>query len=305
MDDMMVESDLKEWKTDEMGDDYERIAESIHFLEQNYLQHPSLDEIAARLHLSPAHFQRIFRRWAGISPKRFVQYLTLEHAKQQLADSRSVLDTAYDAGLSGPGRLHDLFVNLEAVTPGEYKSKGKGIVIDYGFHRTPFGECLLATTERGICLLTFLDAGGGNLTRYGRDGAMSMLTTQWSGARLVENSSKTEPLVDQVFPHSPSTGQRSVDLLVRGSNFQIRVWEALLRMPLGTICSYGALAQRIGKPGGARAVGRAVASNSVAYVIPCHRVIRQSGVVSDYRWGSTRKKAMVAWEAAHQSNLLS
>jgi len=202
-----------------------------------------------------------------------------------------------------PGRLHDLFAYLEAVTPGEYKSKGAGIVIDYGFHSTPFGECLLATTERGICLLTFLDAAGANRTGSGRDDAMAMLATQWSGARLVENSAETEPLVDQIFPRSPATGQRSVDLLVRGANFQIRVWEALLRMPAGTVCSYGDLAQRIGKPGGARAVWSAVASNSVVFVISCHWVIRQSGVVSDYRWGSTRKKAMVAWEAAHQSIL--
>ena len=289
------------------ADDYARVAEAIRFLEENYLAQPSLDEAAARLHLSPAHFQRIFRRWAGISPKRFVQYLTVEHAKQQLANSRSLLDTAYETGLSGPGRLHDLFVNLEAVTPGEYKRKGAGMVIDYGFHETAFGECLLATTDRGICLLTFVDDGktAETETVTARAAAMDMLETQWSGARLVENPSATEPLVDRVFPVSGATGRRTVDLFVRGTNFQVKVWEALLRMPQGTVCSYGDLAQRIGQPGAARAIGRAVGSNSVAYVIPCHRVIRQSGIVSDYRWGSTRKKAMIAWEAAQSPTMLS
>ena len=292
---------------DEAAHDYARVAESIRFLEENYLAQPSLDEVAARLHLSPAHFQRIFRRWAGISPKRFLQYLTVEHAKQQLANSRSLLDTAYETGLSGPGRLHDLFVNLEAVTPGEYKRKGAGMVIDYGFHETSFGECLLATTDRGICLLTFVDDSktAETETVTARSAAVEMLKTQWSGARLVENPSVTEPLVDRVFPISASTGRRTVDLFVRGTNFQVKVWEALLRMPQGTVCSYGDLAQRIGRPGAARAIGRAVGSNSVAYVIPCHRVIRQSGIVSDYRWGSTRKKAMIAWEAAQSPTMLS
>ena len=199
MDDVMIESELTEVEPGQMVEDYERVAESIRFLEENYLEQPSLDEVASRLHLSPAHFQRIFRRWAGISPKRFVQYLTVEHAKQQLADSQSLLDTAYDAGLSGPGRLHDLFVNLEAVTPGEYKRKGAGMVIDFGFHGTPFGECLLATTERGICLLTFVDEMDGKRQGVGRAEATAMLASQWSGARLIENPSRTESWSTRFF----------------------------------------------------------------------------------------------------------
>lgn len=279
--------------------DYQRVAETIRYLEENYRVQPTLEELAAHQHMSAYHFQRLFRRWAGISPKRFVQYLTVKHAKEQLADSQSVLDAAYDAGLSGPGRLHDLFVNLEGVTPGEYKRQGKDLAIDYGYHPTPFGECLLATTERGICMLTFIDDLH---TDDGRLLALEMLESQWTGASLAENHGQTRPMVDLLFPTSPATSRREVNLFVKGTNFQIKVWEALLRLPQGTVCSYGDLATRINKPGAAQAVGQAVGRNSLAYVIPCHRVIRQSGVVSDYRWGATRKRAMIAWEAARTAD---
>lgn len=278
--------------------DYQRIAATIRYLDEHYRDQPSLDELAAQQHMSTYHFQRLFRRWAGISPKRFVQYLTVEHAKQQLAESRSVLDAAYDVDLSGPGRLHDLFVNLEGVTPGEYKRQGMDLAIDYGYHSTPFGECLLAATDRGICFLTFV---GDHQPGDGRMQALNTLAAQWPGALLTERSGRTQPLVDLLFPASATTGRREVNLLVKGTNFQIKVWEALLHLPQGTVCSYGDVAALIEKPGAAQAVGQAVGRNSLAYVIPCHRVIRQSGVVSDYRWGATRKKAILAWEAAMTS----
>ena len=275
-----------------LSNDYDRIAEAIGYLETNYQAQPSLDDLAAHLHLSPSHVQRLFRRWAGISPKRFVQYLTVEHAKQALADSRSVLDTTYDAGLSSPGRLHDLFVSVEAVTPGEYKQGGAGLCIEYGFHATPFGECLLAATDRGVCALLFVDGE--------RAETLAALRADWPAAKLAENSTGTAHYMDAIFPHESSTGQRQVTLLLKGTNFQLKVWEALLRIPPGGMTTYSDVARAIDKPGSARAVGRAVATNHIAYIIPCHRVIRSRGQLSDYRWGQTRKRAILGWEAARE-----
>lgn len=273
--------------------DYERVAAAIRYLEAHRQEQPSLEELAAHLHLSPFHLQRIFKRWAGISPKRFLQFLTAEHAKRLLAESHSVLDAAYGAGLSGPGRLHDLLVSVEAVTPGEFKARGAGLSIACGRHDTPFGECLLAVTERGICGLFFLGEGGWAE-------ALAELQRRWPEARIVEDAARTQPLADQIFPPGPTGGPRSVNLLVRGTNFQIKVWEALLRIPAGQVTTYGTLARVIGQPRAARAVGSAVAANPIAYLIPCHRVIRQSGLIADYRWGSTRKKAILGWEFARQ-----
>ena len=276
--------------TTTLSTDYDRIAEAIRYLEANYRDQPSLDDLAAHLHLSPSHVQRLFRRWAGISPKRFDQYLTVEHAKQALADSRSVLDSTYDAGLSSPGRLHDLFVAVEAVTPGEYKQGGAGLCIEYGFHATPFGECLLAATDRGVCALLFVDDE--------RSTTLADLRSDWPAAELIENPSVTASYVDTIFPAESNTGQRQVTLLLKGTNFQLKVWEALLRIPAGGVSTYGDVARAIDKPGSARAVGSAVGANHIAYVIPCHRVIRSSGQLSDYRWGQTRKRAILGWEAA-------
>ena len=289
--------------------DYARVADAIRYLEAHYQEQPNLNDVAAAVHLSPTHFQRMFRAWAGISPKRFLQYLTIEYAKQQLIASRSVLDAAYDAGLSGPGRLHDLFVTVEAMTPGEYKAQGQGMHIDYGFHATPFGTCLLAATTRGICGLSFVNPGS-------EEEALHELRARWTSAHLEENSAATAPLVKRIFPLSssaaPSVDGNSggtvthptqplpkVTLLLKGTNFQIKVWEALLRMPPGMLCTYGDLATRIGQPKAARAVGSAVGANGIAYIIPCHRVIRSSGLIGDYHWGRVRKKAMLGWEAAH------
>ena len=275
------------------SNDYQLIAAAIAWLETNRLEQPSLDDLARHLAISPYHLQRLFTRWAGISPKRFLQFLTIEHAKELLAQSHNLLDTAYASGLSGPGRLHDLFVNVEAMTPGEFKAGGKGLAIRYGVHPTPFGPCLLAVTERGVCGLTFANGGG-------MAGEIDALHARWPAAHLVEDCAGTAAIAARIFAPQDSAGRVSdlLPLLLAGTNFQIKVWEALLRIPAGSVCTYEDIAQGIGQPSAARAVGGAVGANQVAYLIPCHRVIRKSGVIQDYRWGSTRKKAMLGWEAA-------
>ncbi|MBX3010885.1 MAG: methylated-DNA--[protein]-cysteine S-methyltransferase [Caldilineaceae bacterium] len=282
-----------------MTTDYERIAQAIQFLEEHYQEQPSLDELAARLALSPFHLQRLFTQWAGVSPKRFVQYLTAEHAKTLLANAHSVLDTAYATGLSGPSRLHDLLLATEAVTPGEFKTQGAGLPITYGRHATPFGDCLLAVTHRGICQLLFLSEGNreGTWTQ-----AVTELHTQWQAATLQEDPSQTQPILDQIFPAVGQQRTRHLSLLLKGTNFQIKVWHALLQIPSGALWSYDTVARAIGQPSAARAVGSAIGANPIGYLIPCHRVIRKNGSVQGYRWGTTRKKALLAWESAQQEN---
>jgi len=272
--------------------DYERIAQAIRFIEQNYRRQPSLEEVAKSVYLSEFHFQRLFRRWVGISPKRFLQFLTVEHAKRRLEECRSVLDATYDAGLSSPGRLHDLFVTLEAVTPGEYKARGAGLRIGYGVHDTPFGPALLAATERGLCGLSFVDEGGA-------DAAMDELRERWPSATVGEDARATGPLARRIFASDGGDGQ-PIPLFVQGTNHQVRVWEALLRVPAGALVSYEQLAGAAGKPDAVRAVAGAVARNQIAYVIPCHRVIRKLGAFGGYRWGTERKLAMLGWEAARR-----
>ena len=271
--------------------DYDRVAQAIHFLEQNVRRQPSLDEVARSVYLSEFHFQRLFRRWVGISPKRFLQYLTIEHAKQRLDECRSVLDATYDAGLSSPGRLHDLFVTLESVTPGEYKRRGEGLRIAYGFHATPFGTALLASTERGLCALSFVDEGG-------EGAAIDELRERWSSADLDEDAGQTAELARRIFDPA-ARDDKPIPLLVQGTNHQVRVWEALLRVPPGALVSYEQLATAAGRPDAVRAVASAIGRNQIAFVIPCHRVIRKLGAFGGYRWGMERKKAIVAWEAAH------
>jgi AraC family transcriptional regulator of adaptative response/methylated-DNA-[protein]-cysteine methyltransferase len=276
------------------AEDYRRIEKAIQFLAENYHHQPCLDEVARSVDLSEYHFQRLFRRWAGISPKRLVQFLTLEHAKQVLEESRSVLDAAYDAGLSSPSRLHDLFVNVEAMTPGEFKTKGAGLEICYGFHPSPFGECLLAVTERGICGLGFVGEGGRRQT-------LQDFKRRWPAAAFRENSQKTRNYIARIFRSKKRNGAHPMKLLLVGTNFQINVWQALLRIPLGSVVCYEDLARRLGKPSGARAVGSAVGRNPISFLIPCHRAIRKMGITGDYHWGAARKKAILAWEAARQS----
>jgi AraC family transcriptional regulator of adaptative response/methylated-DNA-[protein]-cysteine methyltransferase len=269
--------------------DYERVARAIEYLQRNATSQPDLAAAARHLHLSEHHFQRLFTRWAGVSPKRFVQFLTVEHAKARLATTRGVLDLAGALGLSGPGRLHDLFVTLEAMSPGEYKGGGAGLSIRYGVHESPFGVALIAATGRGICGLQFLDGRGDELAR---------LRSDWPAAELRLDPAVTAPLAERIFRPLVAPPGRALALLVKGSNFQVKVWRALLELPPGSLATYGDISARIGTPGSARAVGTAVGANPVAWLIPCHRVIRESGALGGYRWGVERKAAMLGWEAA-------
>jgi AraC family transcriptional regulator of adaptative response/methylated-DNA-[protein]-cysteine methyltransferase len=271
--------------------DYHRVEQAIGYLEANFRGRPSLDEIASSVHLSRYHFQRLFKRWVGISPTQFLHFLTLEYAKERLLESQSVLDTALDAGLSGPSRLHDLFVSFEAITPGEYKGRGAGLQITFGFHDTPFGTCLLATTSRGICALHFVE--GGDLPA-----AVEQLARHWPQASFAQDSLQTRPLVAQIFAPVPADRSRPFHLLLKGTNFQVKVWQALLAIPPGAMVSYQDVAAYIGKPDSARAVSGAIARNPIAYLIPCHRVISKAGKIHRYRWGATRKKAILGWEAS-------
>ncbi|MFH2005624.1 MAG: methylated-DNA--[protein]-cysteine S-methyltransferase [bacterium] len=269
--------------------DYPRIERAIQFLEQRAVDQPSLDEVAAHVGLSPHHFQRLFQRWVGVSPKRFLQFVTLGHAKQLLRGSASVLDASYAVGLSGPGRLHDLFVAAEAVTPGEHKSRGRGLAIHHGVCDSPFGDCLVAMTERGICNLWFPE-------KAAPETASEELLQAWPGATFTEDRRAARAAVDRIFS-SAQLDDQGLRLHLRGTNFQLQVWQALLQIPEGSVVSYGALARRLGAPRATRAVASAVGRNPVAYLIPCHRVLRSSGAIGGYRWGKARKRAMLAREA--------
>ena len=277
--------------------DYERIERAIRYLEENYRQQPDLKAVARGAGLSEFHFQRLFRRWAGISPKRFLQYLTAGHAVRMLRKSRTNLDAAYDAGLSGGGRLHDLLVNIHAVTPGELKRAGAGLTIHYGFHPSPFGECLIAVTVRGVCHLGFVSPTDHRV-------ALAELTAEWPQAQFVEAPRVTAPLARRLFTRI-NVDSPGIDLHVRGTNFQIKVWEALLHIPPGGVVSYEDVARHIHAPRAVRAVANAVAHNPVAWLIPCHRVIRKSGALGGYRWGETRKKVLLAWEAVRDEDVRS
>jgi AraC family transcriptional regulator, regulatory protein of adaptative response / methylated-DNA-[protein]-cysteine methyltransferase len=267
--------------------DYARIERALQFLNDNYLRRPTLDEVSAHIHLSRFHFERLFQRWAGTSPKRFLQCLTKEHAKALLRESVSLLDTAYESGLSGPGRLHDLFVSCEAVTPGEFRQRGLGMTIRYGIHPTPFGICLLAITERGICALRFL-------SKNPRRRALEELREEWFAARFIEEQNETGALCQQIFGGT----RRPFHLHLRGTNFQLKVWQALLMIPYGKLVSYGKIAAMVGAPNTHRAVGSAIGRNPMAYLIPCHRVIKRLGVFGEYRWGHVRKQAIIGWEGS-------
>jgi AraC family transcriptional regulator, regulatory protein of adaptative response / methylated-DNA-[protein]-cysteine methyltransferase len=267
---------------------YAVVARAIAYLRAHAQSQPALDEVAAAVNLSPFHLQRVFSEWTGISPKRFLQYLTKEHALRELAGEAGVFDAALVSGLSGGGRLHDLMVSCEAMSPGEIRSGGAGLDIVWGFGPTPFGEALVASTPRGICQLAFVtdDAGA----------PAAELAARWPNARRRRDDAVASALLAQVFSATPARG--TLHLLLRGTNFQIKVWEALIRIPPGTVLSYGALARRIGQPSAQRAVGSALAANDVAWLIPCHRVIRESGDYGNYRWGVERKRAMLGYESA-------
>ncbi len=287
---MMSTTTLKEQthmtSNDQSSEDFSRIEKAIRYLEENQEEQPRLEELASSVNLSPYHFQRLFRRWAGISPKRFLQFLTVQNAKRQLRLSQSVLDVSYATGLSGPGRLHDLFVNVEAVTPGEYKALGTGLDIDYGFHASPFGTCLVAVTRRGVCGLSFETPNGDGLSRLVRD---------WPRAVFRKDQTTTGPIVRRIFSEGSWDGGK-LKLFLKGTNFQLQVWRALLRIPAGNLVSYQDIAGSVCTTAASRAVAGAVAANPVAFLIPCHRVIRKSGALGGYRWGQTRKKALIGWE---------
>jgi AraC family transcriptional regulator of adaptative response/methylated-DNA-[protein]-cysteine methyltransferase len=272
--------------------DYERVANVIRFLDRHHTEQPDLNELATAAGLSPFHFHRLFSAWAGVTPKDFLQCLTLEHVKQLLLEGNNVFDTALDAGLSGPGRLHDLCVTLEAASPGEMKNGGAGMQIDYGFAETPFGEALIAETRRGICHLSFVDGNG-------RNGARNLLTSEWPNTKLQRTDRRAEELAGNIFAQ-PRQNQSSRPLraFVRGTPFQVRVWRALLSVPTGSLTTYGRLAQAIGQSKAARAVGSAVGANPISFVIPCHRVIRETGALGNYGGGRVRKRAIVGWEIA-------
>ena len=269
--------------------DYKRIERAIHFIGEHHMGQPSLEEIAAHVHMSPYHFQRLFTRWAGISPKKFLQYLTLKYAKEQIREDLSLSEIAYEAGLSGTSRLHDLFINMEGMTPGQYKKSGKGITIHYGFHQGPFGKYILAvTSEERICALEFTD---------NEEDTATALQQQWSESKLIHDPSFTSSIAEGLFLHESTT---QLKLLVKGTPFQLKVWEALLKVPFGELVSYQVVSEHINNPRGLQATGGAIGKNPVAFLIPCHRVVRKTGEINGYRWGLNRKSVLIGWEAAHR-----
>lgn len=268
---------------------YETVAEAIRFVRARTGEQPTLEEVAGYVGLSLHHLQRVFSDWAGISPKRFLQFLTKEHAKELLRRSHDVLSVAADTGLSGPGRLHDLMVACEAMTPGEIGSHGEGLTIVHGFADSPFGPFLAGTTARGVCHLRFVEPGG-------EDAAEAELRAEWPKAAFVRDDAAIRSLSERLF--RGGRDEKPLRVLLRGTNFQVKVWEALLRVPPGRVVSDGDLAAATGNPKAARAAGSAVGQNRIAVLVPCHRVIRESGDFGQYRWGSERKAALLAWESA-------
>lgn len=268
--------------------DYDRIETAIEYVLARFGEQPTVDEIARSVHLSPYHFSRLFKRWAGVTPKQFLQHTTLEYAKELLADSRSVLHAAHESGLSGPGRLHDHFVTVDGVTPGEFKSGGEGASIVYGHHATRFGGCFIATTPRGVCRLSFVSADD-------ESAALEALASAWPLAAIREDVATTRAVADMIGSRLDVSDYPR--LLLRGTNFQVKVWQALLAIPPGCVVCYGDIGESIGQAGASRAVGSAVGANPVAFLIPCHRVLRKTGAFGGYRWGVARKVAMLRWEA--------
>lgn len=269
--------------------DYGRIEEAIAYIKEHQENQPSLEEIATHVHLSPYHFQRLFTRWAGISPKKFLQYLTIQYARKILDKNQSLAQVAQEAGLSGPGRLHDLFVGIEGMTPDQYRRSGSGLTLFHGFFHSPFGKYLLAvTSEDRICSLQFIED---------ESLALEELRRQWSGSMHLPDPERTGQIARKLFAPGASD---QIRLLLRGTPFQLKVWEALLKIPFGELVSYQVIAEYLNNPQGLQAVGSAIGRNPVAYLVPCHRVIKKAGQISEYRWGRTRKSALIGWEASLQ-----
>src|SRR5215510_2319407 len=270
--------------------DYETVRRAIAHIRSNWRTQPEVEEVADAAGVSATELHHLFRRWAGLTPKAFLQALTLDHARRLLRDSASVLDASYEVGLSGPGRLHDLFVTHEAMSPGEWKAGGEGLTITYGFHPSPFGTALIMATERGLAGLAFADPGE-------EKAAFADMSSRWPRATYVEDRDATAALAQRIFDPKLWRADRPLRVVLIGTDFEVRVWEALLRIPFGRVTSYSDLASRVCSPKAARAVGAAVGKNPVCFVVPCHRVIGKSGALTGYHWGLTRKRAILGWEA--------
>lgn len=274
-------------------DDYNKVRQVLEHLHADWREQPSLFEMARPVGLSEDQLQKLFTRWAGLTPKAFLQALTLDHARAMLKDSASILDASFETGLSGPGRLHDLFIAHEAMSPGAYKAKGAGLQIFYGFHPSPFGIALAMVTQHGLCGLSFNDEGGDQA-------AFKDMTSRWPNAQYTEDSARTAPYVSRVFGNIKDN--QPIRITMIGSDFEISVWETLLKIPMGKAVAYGDIASAIGKPKAARAVGAAVGRNPISFVVPCHRALGKSGALTGYHWGLTRKKAILGWEAGKLSS---
>lgn len=271
---------------------YQRIEQAIQYLEKNFQRQPELDEVAEVVHVSPFHFQRLFTEWAGISPKRFLQFLTVDFLKSKLQSSKNIVEASEAAGLSSQSRVYDLFTTLEAVTPQEYKQSGSGVRIEYGIHETPFGDALIGVTERGVCWLSFIN------TDEDPRHELEAMKAHWHNSVFHQDQILTQAFMDKIFARKDAKAQSKMHLFVKGTNFQIKVWEALLKLPMGNVTTYQDIASQIQNPKAMQAVGSAVGSNHIAYLIPCHRVIRKDGVLGEYRWNATRKKSIIGWEMA-------
>lgn len=271
-------------------EDYEKVRSVLANLYDNWRDQPSLDELAGPVGMNADQLQRVFTRWAGLTPKAFLQALTLDHARAMLKDSASILETSLEVGLSGPGRLHDLFVVHEGMSPGAYKSKGEGLTIYYGFHPSPFGLALVMATDYGLCGLAFADKGE-------EATALADMKKRWYNAQYTEDSARTAPYAARIFAPDKWKDGQPLRITFIGSDFEIRVWESLLKIPVGRAVTYGDIATSIEKPKAARAVGAAVGRNPISFVVPCHRVIGKSGDITGYHWGLTRKRAILGWEA--------
>jgi AraC family transcriptional regulator of adaptative response/methylated-DNA-[protein]-cysteine methyltransferase len=275
---------------DHLAGDYEAVRRIIAFMSERWRSQPSLDDIADHVGLSTTHVHHLFRRWCGLTPKAFLQAITLDNAKALLADSASVLDTTFEVGLSGPGRLHDLFITHEAMSPGDYKAGGAGLTMRYGFHPSPFGQAILVATERGLAGLGFVDDGN-------RDAALADMKRRWPRAEYAEDIGATAPLAQRIFDPLAWQADEPLRVVLIGTDFEVRVWQTLLRIPRDRATTYSDIANRLGKPSAARAVGAAVGRNPISFVVPCHRVLGRSGALTGYHWGLTRKQAILGWEA--------
>jgi len=271
--------------------DYEIVKRAIAYTTENYREQPEVDAIAHAAGTDPRRLNELFRRWCGLSPNVFLQSVTLDNARKILRESPNILDASYELGLSGPGRLHDLFVTHESMSPGEWKTGGEGLTVYYGFHPSPFGSALIMATDRGLCGLAFADGGG-------ERAALDDMKSRWPNARYAEDSARTVPYAQRIFDSGKWKADTPLRVVLIGTDFEVRVWETLLRIPMGRATTYSDIARKLERPKAARAVGAAVGKNPISFVVPCHRVVGKSGALTGYHWGLTRKRAMLGWEAA-------